>query len=146
MPSQPSLDPQIGAIELVVHWTPEHDSTLGPVRNPTMEVIATPLDINDGNALYVRGSCIEIQVKNKYVQDKDLKFAMLGPCTGYLTVYPGYLEKKMEPPVQFAITYTIDWCSWYPVDAERSTFKIYARAMVPKGLREDIDFFWGRFG
>lgn len=138
----PQEDPQRGAIEMFIHWQSKTDLT----RDPRLEIVAVPLDVNDGNALYIRGNSIEIQIKNKYVQDSDFDYAVFGPCTGYLTVSGGYISKQQEPDSQFQSTFSIDWCSVYIVDESRSTFKIRARATTPIGLGEDVKYFWGRFG
>lgn len=131
-----------GAIELTLFWKSVDDLN----RKPSFEVVAIPLRVGDeANALLVRGNFVQLQVLNKYVDDEDLDKAVLGPCSGYLTVYPGYTSKKMEPPPYNIKTYTIDWASVYIADAERSSFLV---TMHSSGsvLSDNDDYFWGRFG
>lgn len=115
-------------------------------KKPTLEVVAVPfVTDSEANALFVRGNFAEMQILNKYVNDDDLDAAKLGPCTGYLTVYPGYVSKRMEPPTSGVKTYSVNWASIYIADAERSSFTISMHLDLKEGGDFD-DFLWGRFG
>lgn len=131
-----------GGIELSLVWKPKSDLS----RNPTMDVVAVPFVVDvEKNALLVKGNFIQLQVLNKYVQDSDLDYASLGDCTGYLTVWPGYVAKQMQPPTVNVRTYSIEWASVNIADEERSSFTISMRA-IGNELGDKDDYFWGRFG
>lgn len=131
-----------GAVELSLYWKPSSD--LG--RNPSLEVIAIPLEVDDeANALLARGGFIQLQVLNKYVNDSDLDQSTLGECAGYITVYPGYTSKKKEPPQGNIRTYFVNWASVYIMDEERSKFTITMFSPYHQ-LGDDDNYFWGRFG
>lgn len=106
-----------------------------------MEIVAIPLSISD-EALAIQGNFLEIQVKKVHVNDDNLDDAKLGDCAGYITVYPGYLSKRMEPPTLDVKTYPINWCTFR---RDEEDYFLYARLGESK-LTEDIQYFWGRFG
>lgn len=131
-----------GGIELYLYWKSTEDLN----RKPNFQVVAIPLVVEtEANALLVRGQFIQLQILNKYVQDSDLDKAVLGECSGYLTVYPGYTSRKMQPPTSNVKTYSISWASVYIADEERSSFTVTMRASDIK-LGDGDDYFWGRFG
>lgn len=132
-----------GGIEMYVYWHATEDLT----RKPSMEVVAIPFVIagDSPNALLVRGNFLQLQIANQFVQDTDLDKAVFGNATGYITVYPGYVSKRMEPPPYGIKTYSISWASVTIADQERSSFTISAR-LDRSDISDKDDFFWGRFG
>lgn len=131
-----------GGIELYLFWKPKEDLT----RKPNLEVVAVPFVIDqEANALLARGGFIQLQVLNKYVNDEDLDYTDFGECTGYMTIYPGYVSKHMEIPTFNVRSYFIDWACVTIADKERSSFTV---TMHSSGniLGHSDDYFWGRFG
>lgn len=128
----------LGGVEAAFYWA----STTGDLtdRDPSLEVVAIPVDV-DEEALVVQGGLLRMQILKTKINDNDLDQATFGRCTGYITVYPGYVSKRQEPPSSNIRTYTCDWCVIY-----RDEKYYYISASVRDYvLGEDLQFFWGRF-
>lgn len=110
-------------------------------KEPSLSVVAVPLD-DTNNGMFIRAGLIRIQVTRAQVNDNDLDSATFGPCSGYLTVYPGYVSKRMEPPQYNIRTYWIVWCELYRDEENYFITCRYDRS----SLGESTDFDWGLIG
>lgn len=128
-----------GGVELNIRW--KSSSSDLEQKSPSLSVVAIPLSI-DAEALAIQGYALELQVNKTHVNDNDLDSVIMGDCSGYITVYPGYVSKRMEPPPFNVRTYPITWSIFYRDD---ENYFIYAK-LGPYVLGEDLQYFWGRFG
>lgn len=128
----------LGGVEAAFYWA--STSTDLTDRDPSLEVVAIPVNV-DEEALVVQGGFVRMQITRAKVNDNDLDQAVFGRCSGYITVYPGYISKQQEPPTSNIRTYTVDWCVVY----RDEKFYYITASVRPFVLGEDLQFFWGRF-